>query len=397
MDHLIDEAQQYLMNTYTRQPLIIHKGRGTRVYDPNGKEYLDFVGGVAVNNLGHCHPNVTVAFQKQAQRLVHVSNLYYTEPQVKLARLLVEHSFADKVFFCNSGTEAIEAAIKLVRKFSREKFGPDRYEIITMEQSFHGRTLAAVTATAQPKYHKGFEPLVPGFRYVPYNDLKAVSNAISDRTAAILVEPAQGEGGVRIPDPDYLPGLRKLCDEKGLLLVLDEVQTGIGRTGRLFGYEHSGIEPDIMALAKGLGSGLPIGALLAKDSVARAFTPGSHAATFGGNPLVCAAAIATLEVLLEEGFILDNCRRMGEYFVERLKGLQQRHPCVVSVRGLGLLVGMELAIDGKPIVQDCLEEGLLINCTMDRVLRFVPPLIILKEEIDLLINRLDGIFKKRTA
>jgi acetylornithine aminotransferase len=397
MDHLIDEAQQYLMNTYTRQPLIIHKGRGTRVYDPNGKEYLDFVGGVAVNNLGHCHPNVTVAFQKQAQRLVHVSNLYYTEPQVKLARLLVEHSFADKVFFCNSGTEAIEAAIKLARKFSHDKHGPDRHEIITMGQSFHGRTLAAVTATAQPKYHKGFEPLVPGFRYVPYNDLKAVAQAVSDRTAAILVEPAQGEGGVRIPDPDYLPGLRKLCDEKGLLLILDEVQTGIGRTGRLFAYEHYGIEPDVMALAKGLGSGLPIGALLAKDSVAQAFTPGSHAATFGGNPLVCAAAIATLEVLLEEGFILDNCRRMGDYFVERLKGLQQRHPCVVSVRGLGLLVGMELSIDGKPIVQDCLEEGILINCTMDRVLRFVPPLIILKEEIDLLINRLDGIFKKRTA
>ena len=397
MDHLIDEAQQYLMNTYTRQPLIIHKGRGTRVYDPNGKEYLDFVGGVAVNNLGHCHPNVTVAFQKQAQRLVHVSNLYYTVPQVKLARLLVEHSFADKVFFCNSGTEAIEAAIKLVRKFSHEKYGPDRHEIITMEQSFHGRTLAAVTATAQPKYHKGFEPLVPGFRYVPYNDLKAVAQAVSDRTAAVLVEPVQGEGGVRIPDNEYLPGLRKLCDEKGLLLVLDEVQTGIGRTGRLFGYEHYGIEPDIMALAKGLGSGLPIGALLAKDSVARVFTPGSHAATFGGNPLVCAAAIATLEVLLEEGFVLDNCRRMGDYFVERLKGLQQRHPCVVSVRGQGLLVGMELAIDGKPIVQDCLEEGILINCTMDRVLRFVPPLIVLKEEIDLLINRLDGIFKKRTA
>ncbi|HET6464867.1 MAG TPA: acetylornithine transaminase [Nitrospiria bacterium] len=397
MDHLIDEAQQYLMNTYTRQPLIIHKGRGTRVYDPNGKEYLDFVGGVAVNNLGHCHPNVTVAFQKQAQRLVHVSNLYYTEPQVKLARLLVEHSFADKVFFCNSGTEAIEAAIKLARKFSHEKHGPDRYEIITMERSFHGRTLAAVTATAQPKYHQGFEPLVPGFRYVPYNDLKAVAQAVTGRTAAILVEPVQGEGGVRIPDEDYLPGLRKLCDEKGLLMILDEVQTGIGRTGRLFAYEHYGIEPDVMALAKGLGSGLPIGALLAKDSVARAFTPGSHAATFGGNPLVCSAAIATLEVLLEEGFVLDNCRRMGDYFVERLKGLQQRHSCVVSVRGQGLLVGMELAIDGKPIVQDCLEEGILINCTMDRVLRFVPPLIILKEEIDLLINRLDGIFKKRTT
>lgn len=385
------------MNTYTRQPLIIHKGRGTRVYDPNGKEYLDFVGGVAVNNLGHCHPNVTVAFQKQAQRLVHVSNLYYTEPQVKLARLLVEHSFADKVFFCNSGSEAIEAAIKLARKFSHDKHGPGRYEMITMERSFHGRTLAAVTATAQPKYHQGFEPLVPGFRYVPYNDLKAVAQAVSDRTAAILVEPVQGEGGVRIPDNDYLPGLRKLCDEKGLLLILDEVQTGIGRTGPLFAYEHYGIEPDIMALAKGLGSGLPIGALLAKDPVARAFTPGSHAATFGGNPLVCAAAIATLEVLLEEGFVLDNCRRMGDYFVERLKGLQQRHSCVVSVRGQGLLVGMELTIDGKTIVQDCLEEGILINCTMDRVLRFVPPLIILKEEIDLLINRLDGILKKRTA
>jgi len=397
MDHLIDEAKKYIMNTYTRQPLVIHKGRGTRVYDPNGKEYLDFVSGVAVNNLGHCHPSVTVAFQKQAQRLVHVSNLYYTEPQVKLARLLVEHSFADKVFFCNSGTEAIEAAIKLARKYSHDKHGPDRHEIITMEQSFHGRTLAAVTATAQPKYHKGFEPLVPGFQYVPYNDLKAVAKAVTDRTAAVLVEPVQGEGGVRIPDNDYLPGLRKLCDEKGLLLILDEVQTGIGRTGKMFCYEHYGIEPDVMALAKGLGSGLPIGALLAKDHVAQAFSPGTHAATFGGNPLVCAAAVATIEVLLEEGFVPDNCRRMGDYLVERLKGLRQRHSCIVSVRGKGLLVGMELTIDGKPIVLDCLEAGILINCTMDRVLRFIPPLIILKEEIDLLIDRLDAVLKKRSG
>jgi len=395
MDHLIDDAKKYIMNTYTRQPLVIHKGRGTRVYDPNGKEYLDFVGGVAVNNLGHCHPSITVAFQKQAQRLVHVSNLYYTEPQVKLARLLVEHSFADKVFFCNSGTEAIEAAIKLTRKHSHDTHGPDRHEIITMEQSFHGRTLAAVTATAQPKYHKGFEPLVPGFRYVPYNDLKAVARAVTDRTAAIMVEPAQGEGGVRIPDDDYLPGLRKLCDEKNLLLILDEVQTGIGRTGKMFCYEHYGVEPDVMALAKGLGSGLPIGALLARDSVAKAFTPGTHAATFGGNPLVCAAAIATIEAVLEEGFVLDNCRRMGAYFMERLNWLKQRHSCIVSVRGMGLLVGMELTMDGKPIVQDCLEAGILINCTMDRVLRFVPPLIILKEDIDFLINRLDLILKQR--
>jgi acetylornithine/N-succinyldiaminopimelate aminotransferase len=397
MDHLMDESRQYLMDTYTRQPLVIHKGRGTRVYDPNGKEYLDFVGGVAVNNLGHCHPSVTVAFQKQAQRLVHVSNLYYTEPQVKLARLLVEHSFADKVFFCNSGTEAIEAAIKLIRKYSHDKHGPERHEIITMEQSFHGRTLAAVTATAQPKYQQGFGPLPPGFRYVPYNDLKAVAQAVTDRTAAVLVEPAQGEGGVRIPDDDYLPGLRKLCDEKGILLVLDEIQTGIGRTGKMFCYEHYGIEPDVMALAKGLGSGLPIGALLAKDSVAKAFTPGTHAATFGGNPLVCAAAIATIETVLEEGFVLDNCRRMGAYFVERLTWLKLRHACITAVRGLGLLVGMELTIDGKPIVQDCLEACILINCTMDRVLRFVPPLIILKEDIDLLIDRLDLILKKRAG
>lgn len=397
MDDLIADTSKYLMNTYTRQPLIIHKGRGTRVYDLNGKEYLDFVSGVAVNNLGHCHPLVTVAFQKQAQRLVHVSNFYYTEPQVKLARLLVEHSFADKVFFCNSGAEAIEAAIKLARKFAHDKYGPDRYEIITMEQSFHGRTLAAVTATGQPKYHKGFEPLVPGFQYVPYNNLKAAAEAVSNRTAALLVEPVQGEGGVQIPDDDYLPGLRKLCDERGLLLILDEVQTGIGRTGKMFCYEHYGIEPDIMALAKGLGSGLPIGALLAKDHAAQAFTPGTHAATFGGNPLVCSAAIATLEVLLEGGFVLDNCRRMGDYLLQRLNGLKPQHACIQSVRGKGLLVGMELTIDGQPIVQDCLEQGLLINCTMDRVLRFMPPLIVLKEEIDLLIERLDPILKKRTA
>lgn len=394
-DDIIAEAQQYLMNTYTRQPVVLYKGRGTRLYDPDGKEYLDFVSGIAVNNLGHCHPNVTVAFQKQAQRLVHVSNLYYSEPQIKLAKLLVQHSFADKVFFCNSGAEANEAAIKLVRKYAHDHYGPERFEIICMEQSFHGRTLATVSATGQFKYQKGFEPLVPGFRHVPFNDLEAVDRAITDSTAAVLVEPIQAEGGVQLPNEGYLSGLRKLCSDRGLLLVLDEVQTGIGRTGTLFAYEHWGAEPDIMTLAKGLGSGLPIGAMLAKESVAQAFGPGTHASTFGGNPLACSAALATLEVLLEEGFILDNCRRMGEYFLSRLKTLQQQHPCIQSVRGMGLLIGMELSIDGKPIVQDCLEQGILINCTLDRVLRFVPPLIIMKEEIDLLIDCLDGILKKR--
>lgn len=397
MDSLIDEAQKYLMNNYARQPLVAHKGRGTRVYDADGREYLDFVSGVAVNNLGHCHPLITVALQKQAQRLVHVSNLYYSEPQVALARLLVEHSFADKVFFCNSGAEAVEAAVKLTRKYFFDRDQAQRNEIICMEGSFHGRTLAALSATGQPKYQKGFEPLVPGFRHVPFNDLKAAADAVTPRTAAIMVEPIQGEGGVRIPEASYLSGLRKLCDEKGLLLILDEIQTGIGRTGRLFCYEHYGIEPDVMVLAKGLASGLPIGALLARESVARAFTPGSHASTFGGNPLVCSAAIATLQVLLSEEFVLDNCRRMGAYLLGRLKETASKHACVKDVRGKGLLVGMELSIEGRPVVDDCREQGLLINCTMDRVLRFLPPLIVLKEEIDLMAERLEAALAKRAG
>lgn len=394
-DDLIAQAQQYLMNTYARQPVVFSKGRGTRLYDPEGKEYLDFVSGVAVNNLGHCHPNVTVAFQKQAQRLVHVSNLYHNEPQVKLARTLVERSFADKVFFCNSGAEANEAAIKLARKYGHDRYGPERSEIICMEQSFHGRSLATVTATGQPKYQKGFEPLVPGFLHVPFNDLKAVEKAITEKTVAIFVEPIQGEGGVQVAEEGYLSGLRKLCDEKGLLLMLDEIQTGIGRTGRLFAYEHWGIEPDIMTLAKGLGGGFPIGAMLAKESIAQVFGPGTHASTFGGNPLACSVASATLDVLLEGNFLLDNCMQMGNYLFERLTFLQQRHSCVRDIRGKGLLIGLELSIAGQPIVRDCLERGLLINCTMDRVLRFVPPLIIMKEEIDLLISALDEILKKR--
>lgn len=397
MEPIFNEASKYLMNTYARQPLLIHKGRGTRVYDTHGKEYLDFVSGIAVNNLGHCHPLVTEAFQRQSQRLIHVSNLYYTEPQVRLARLLVENSFADKVFFCNSGTEAIEAAIKLARKFSHDKHGPDRHEIIAMEQSFHGRTMGSVSAGGQPKYHKGFEPMLPGFRHVPYNDLGAVSKAISDRTAAVLVEPIQGEAGIRIPDEDYLPGLRKLCDERGPLLILDEVQTGIGRTGKMFCYEHDGIEPDIMTLAKGMGNGLPIGALLAREEVAQSFSPGTHAATFGGNPLVCSAAITTLEVILKEGFVLENCRRMGDYLLQRLNELKQRHSCIASVRGKGLMVGMELTMEVKPIVQDCLEQGILINSPVEGVLRFVPALIIVKDEIDQLIERLDAILSKRAG
>ena len=392
---LIAEAQKYLMNTYARQPVLFYKGRGTRLYDPTGKEYLDFVSGVAVNNLGHCHPNITAAFQKQAQRLVHVSNLYNSEPQIQLAKLLVENSFADKVFFCNSGAEANEAAIKLVRKYAHDQLRSDRFEILCFKQSFHGRTLATISATGQSKYQEGFEPLVPGFRHAVFNDLKSVKSMINDNTAAILVELIQAEGGVNIADSRFLEGLRNLCNEKDLLLVFDEVQTGIGRTGKLFAYEHWGIEPDIMTLAKGLGSGLPIGAMLAKDSVAETFKPGMHASTFGGNPLACSAAVATLQVLLESGFIIDNCQRMGSYFIERLNELKNRHRCIKEVRGKGLLIGMELSIDGRPILQDCLESGILINCVMDQVLRFLPPLIVMKEEIDQLLERLDVILKER--
>jgi predicted acetylornithine/succinylornithine family transaminase len=392
---LIRESQQYLMNTYGRQPLVLVKGRGTRVFDSEGKEYVDFVSGVAVNNLGHCNPRVVVALQKQAQRLMHVSNHYHIEPQINLAKALVKRSFADKVFFCNSGTEAIEAAIKLARRYCREVLKQDRFEIITMRGSFHGRTYGAVSATAQEKFHQGFEPVVSGFRYVPFNDIKAVEEAVNDRTCAVLVEPIQGEGGVNVPAKGYLVELRKLCDQHGLLLVLDEIQTGMGRTGRLFAYEYEDVKPDVMALAKGLGSGMPIGALLATDKAAQGFVPGTHGSTFGGNPLACAAGLASLETLLEDNIIIQNVEALGRHFVDRLNGLKAKYRFIKTVRGRGLLIGMELDFEGKDIVTACMKEGFLINCTVNTVLRFMPPLIITEEEIDQLVEVLDGIFKKR--
>ncbi len=391
-NEIFDEEAKYIMNTYKRIPLLIVKGRGNRVYDAEGREYLDFVSGLAVNNLGHCNPRVTVAFQKQAQRLVHTSNLFYTEPQVTLAKLLVENSFADKVFFCNSGAEANEAAIKLIRKYSKEK-GTGRYEIITALNSFHGRTMATLTATGQEKFHKGFDPLVPGFSYVPFNDIAAMEKAITEKTAAVMIEPIQGEGGVNIPDRDYLKRLRELCDSKGTLLVLDEVQTGIGRTGKLFAYQHSGIEPDIITLAKGLGGGLPIGAMLAKDYVAAAFTPGTHASTFGGTPLVCSAAIEVIKILTEDDLILDNCRRMGSYLVAELNDLKLKNPDLIKdVRGKGLITGMELNVGGDVVVKECLNRGVIINCTMESVLRFLPPLNVSQTDIDKLAETLEDVF-----
>ncbi len=392
---IMKDAQRFVMNTYARQPLVLVKGRGTRVFDSEGREYLDFVSGVAVNNLGHCHPRVVVALQKQAQRLMHVSNHFYIEPQVELAKALVRNSFAGKVFFCNTGTEAVEAAIKLARRYSREVLKRDRSEIVTMTGSFHGRTYGALSATGQEKLWQGFEPLVPGFRSVPFNDAAAVESAVNGNTCAVLVEPIQGEGGVNVPARGFLAELRKLCDRHEILLLLDEIQTGMGRTGRLFAYEHEGITPDVVTLAKGLGSGMPIGAVLATDRAAEGFAPGSHGSTFGGNPLACTAGLATLETLLEDNIIIQNVEALGRHLHGRLDQLRKRYGFIREVRGKGLLVGLELDFEGKDIVAECLKQGFLINCTAGTVLRFMPPLIIIEEEIDQLVDALDGIFRKR--
>ena len=387
-------SEKVVAFTYARFPIILVRGKGTRVWDMDGKEYLDFLAGLAVCNLGHCHPKVVRAIQDQAEKLIHVSNFYYIEPQIQLASLLCQHSFAGKVFFGNSGAEANEGAIKLARKYAKEKMPGDRYEIITMDRSFHGRTMATLTATAQEKYHKGYAPLVPGFKYVPFNNAEAVRKAIDPKTCAILIEPIQGEGGVNIPSEGYLKTLREICNENGLLLLFDEVQVGMGRTGKLFAYEHFGIEPDILTLAKSLAGGVPIGALLMKKEVAEIFKPGDHASTFGGNPLATAAGVAALSALLEEG-ILENCRNVGDYFLTRLKGLQGKFSFVREVRGKGLILGMELDREGAPIVKEMMEKGFLINCTMGNVLRFLPPLIVTKEEVDRLIEALEETMKKR--
>ena len=396
MEELQQDAARYLMQTCTRQPLSIVRGRGTKVYDLDGREYLDFVGGIAVNVLGHGHPDLVQAIQHQAAQLIHTSNLYYTEPQVKLAQILVEHSFADKVFFCNSGAEANEAAIKLARRYSHDKYGAGRFEIITMKNSFHGRTMATLTATGQDKVQKGYDPLLQGFSYVPFNNLEALERAVTDKTAAIMLEPIQGEGGVHPADRTYLKQVRDLCSKKDVLLIFDEIQTGMGRTGTLFAYEQFGMQPDIMTLAKALGGGVPIGACLATDSVAKAFSPGSHASTFGGNPLACAAGLAVCHALLE-GKLLDHARLMGEYFAKGLSDCKARHRVVREVRGLGLLRGMDLDMDAKAVVSDCLARGILINAAGEHVLRFVPSLIITEAEIDRLLDTLAQIFSAQAA
>jgi predicted acetylornithine/succinylornithine family transaminase len=374
-------TDKYVANTYARYPIALVRGKGARVWDADGKEYLDFLAGIAVNGLGHCHPAVVRAIERQAKKLLHVSNLYHIQPQAELARELCRHSFADRVFFCNSGAEANEAALKLARRYGGEHLG-GKYEILTAHNSFHGRTLATLTATGQEKVRAGYDPLPAGFRQIPFNDLGATEAAIDEtKTAGILVEPIQGEGGINVADESYMRGLRELCDRRGLLLIFDEVQTGMGRTGKLFAYEHFGVQPDIMTLAKALGGGLPLGAMLAREEVAKSFGPGSHASTFGGNPLVCSAGLAVMKTLLQGG-ALRNCVRMGKLLAQGLERLKERFSVARAIRGKGLILGLELEMEGAKIVDACMDEGLLLNCTAYKVLRFVPPLTITAKEIE---------------
>ena len=388
----MERADKVVMHTYGRQPLVLVRGEGCRVWDDTGKEYLDCLAGLAVVNLGHAHPEIAKAAAAQLTQLVHVSNIYYTTPMVELAEALVRLSFADRVFFANSGAEVNEGAIKLVRRYSRERFGAGRHRIICMENSFHGRTLGALSATGQPKFWQGFDPLLPGFVFVPFNDLEAVAKAVDDTVCAVMLEPIQGEGGVCLPSPDYLKGLRQLCNDKGLLLILDEIQTGLGRTGTLFAQENFGITPDVMTLAKALANGLPMGALLATAEVAGAFVPGTHASTFGAGPVVAAAANTALSLLSAPEF-LAGVRAKGEYVQKALLQLQTKFPVIKEVRGLGLMWGLELTQEGTPVVAACRERGLLLNCTQGNVIRLLPPLVITPQELDAAIGTLRDALK----
>ncbi|HYV65745.1 MAG TPA: acetylornithine transaminase [Myxococcales bacterium] len=377
---LIERAQQVLFQNYRTQPIALVRGQGTSVWDADGKKYLDFIGGIATVSVGHANPQVREAVLEQTRLLWHASNLYFTEPQVRLAEKLTRLCFADRAFFCNSGTEANEAMIKLARRWHVAKGHPERIEIVCMNDSFHGRTLGSLAATGQPKYQQGFGPLPAGFRFVDYGDLKQLEGAVTQTTCAVLLEPLQGEAGVIPAPPGYLKAVRELCTKTGALMLLDEVQTGMGRTGKMFAHQHSGIEPDAMSLAKGIAGGLPLGALLAKDELAQVFTPGTHASTFGGNPVATAAAATVVDLL--EGGLLGHVRRVSEVLQAQLSALPQKTSRVASERGLGLLRGVVLAEDlASQAVAKARELGLLVNAIGDRVLRLAPPLTVSESEI----------------
>ncbi len=381
-DEIISGTSEYIMNTYGRYPIAMVRGKGCWVWDADGKKYLDFVTGIAVNNLGHCHPNVVRAISEQSRKLVQVCNLYHIEKQVEFAKMLVENSFADKVFFCNSGAEANEGAIKLARKWGGANGG--RYKIVHATDSFHGRTLGALSATNK-KYQKGFKPLVPGFKAVPYGKIEPLEKALDDeKVCAVILEPIQGENGVIIPYKNFLRDARRLCKRKNVLLILDEIQVGLGRTGRLFAYEHHGIKPDIMTLAKALGGGIPCGAVLATDEVARHFSPGNHGTTLGGNPLAMSAGIAVMKTIVEDG-LLDNAEGTGEYFLSGLRSVKEEYGELIrDVRGKGLILGIEFRSPeiAKEAVGKCTNNGLITILTEQKVMRMLPPLIVGRKEID---------------
>jgi acetylornithine/N-succinyldiaminopimelate aminotransferase len=368
---------KYVTANYTRLPLVAVRGEGPYIWDADGRRYLDLFSGWAVTGVGHCHPRLAEAIAKQAAKLIFMPNTWYTEPQGRLAEWIATTSFGGKCFFCNSGAEANEGAIKLARLATAK----EKYKIISFENSFHGRTFAALTATAQPKYQQGFAPLVPGFAYAPLNDLEAVEKLVDGETAAILIEPIQGEGGINVAEPEFLRALRDLCDQRSMVLIFDEVQTGVGRCGTWWGYQVPGVEPDIMTMAKQLGGGTAIGALCAKPEVAEHLKPGTHASTFGGNPLAAAAGCAVFEIIRDEN-LLENAKRMGSYLKQRMLELKQDSPLIAEVRGEGLMIGVELTESGAGVAAACLEKGLHINCTHGTVLRIMPPLTITREQLD---------------
>ena len=384
--HLFNE---YVIANYGRLPRVMVKGEGSYLWDADGNRILDMFPGWAVSGIGHCHPKVVEAVRKQVGELIHIDNTFYSEPQGVLARLLSERAFGGKCFFCNSGAEANEGALKLARLHTAQ----GKYKFITCEGSFHGRTFATVTATAQPKYHEGFLPLLPGFSYIPFNDVAALEAAFTDEVAAVMVEPIQGEGGINVATPEFLQAIRRLCDEKGALMILDEVQTGVGRTGKWFGYQHYDVEPDIITMAKALGGGVAIGGLMAREEVAASLVPGKHASTFGGNCLASAAAVATIEAI-EEGGLLANAVEMGRYAQEKLRSLQDKHSIIDHVRGTGLMIGIQLTRPGAGIVAKCLEKGLRINCTHETVIRFMPAMIVTAEQIDEAVAIFDSVLSE---
>lgn len=387
VDEIISQYEKYVMPTYSRTPIVLMRGRGSKVWDAEGNEYLDFFPGWAVSGLGHSHPRVKAALTSQSKRILHVPNNYFNELQGDLAKKISAHSFDGKVFFCNSGAEANEAAIKLARAYGH----PHRYEIISMENSFHGRTLATLAATHQPKYQEGFGPLPGGFERAPFGDIKALKAIVTDSTVALLIELIQGEGGINVTSQEYIKAVRELCTQRNILLICDEVQTGMGRTGTMFCYQHYGVQPDIMTLAKSLGGGIPIGAMIAKRQIADTLKPGMHASTFGGSPIVCRASLAVFEAIEKER-LLQNVTTMGGRLLAQLNQLKMKHSVIREVRGMGLMIGVELTKEGKPIVEECRKRGLLINCTQDFVLRLMPALTVSRKEIDRAIKILDEVF-----